>query len=205
MSSKYDNGVKLRRTGRGNLPSETFNEVRNKICTIYNNGSGIQFLENEVDEVSETNSGYFTEEYLDENFEIFVEDVLTKDTLKSGMVLEFEGNEKYVLMKDTMYGDYLINANDCNTYFHLDNYNNNLIMKLKNLTLSNETGCFDFMEIYRVWTNVDVSVGYNCEHSEMIYRSDNLLWENPTIKPKEMSLADIEEELGYSIKIKETK
>ena len=200
MKNIYEDGTKVKLIKQGNLCVDEFKAMEGDVFTLDVSPLGdITFAGESIFKF-----GSFTEDYLDENYAI-ISSVLTKDTLESGMVLEFEGNEKYVLMKDTMYGDYLINANDCSTYFHLDNYNDDLIMKLKNLTLSKESGCFDFMEIYRVWTNVNISVGYAYEPSEMIDRSDNLLWENPTIKPKEMSLADIEEELGYSIKIKETK
>ena len=198
---KYKDGMKLRILTRGNLTLEKFDEaLAMESLTIEVSKCGAITFKGVA--FNDCLGGTFSEGYLDEHFEIL--SVLTKDDLKTGMVLEFDDGSRFMLVKDSMYGNYLIDERDGNYFFCLDNYKKDLSMKSKNLNFGNESDYF--ADIYRVWSNVNISEGFTYSHDEMIEKADNLLWENPKHKPREMTVTEIEGILGYVIKIKkETK
>jgi hypothetical protein len=126
-------------------------------------------------EIKEDNKcSYWTDEMLEPNVVNF-----TKADLKDGMVVEYQNGEKRMVL-----GDRLIS--------------NHHFAELSNFTDILKNKYLDNMAINRVYS----SSGYTFSD----YFEDRLLtliWERPKEEPiKEMTVAEIEKELGYKVKIK---
>lgn len=111
---------------------------------------------------------------------------MKKSDLKTGMVVETRNGEKYLVMLEPDCKDMeLINFKG--GYMPLYYYNNELIF-----TEQSVQG-FDVVKVYSVgWTICDLLSDKECMEFKLI-------WERN--EPKEMTIEEIEEELGYKIKI----
>ena len=100
----------------------------------------------------------------------------TKADLKDGMAVEYRSGDRRLFICDT----FISNDN----YNPLENYDDSLLSK----------GCsdFDIMNVYKI---------KQISSLDCIFRIGNLelLWEHKEVK--EMTLEEIEKELGYKIKV----
>lgn len=111
---------------------------------------------------------------------------MKKSDLKTGMVVETRNGEKYLVMLNPDCEDMeLINFNG--GYMPLYYYNNELIpAKLF-------TRDFDVVKVYSVgWTIRDLLSDKECMEFKLIWKRE---------EQKEMTIEEIEAELGYKIKI----
>ena len=110
---------------------------------------------------------------------------MKKSDLKSGMTVKIRKGERYLVIKNyetKLYGvcDVLVNKN---SFLTLNDYNEDLILKDKN------DFQFDIMEVYKPVYDSHI---FDFEEHELI-------WERE--EAKEMTLEEIEKELGYKIEI----
>lgn len=111
---------------------------------------------------------------------------MKKSDLKTGMVVETRNGEKYLVMLNPDCKDReLINFKG--GYMPLYNYNNELMLKKFNKG-------FDIVKVYSVGSSICWLLG---DKEQMEFK---LLWEREE-ETKEMTIAEIEKELGYKIKI----
>lgn len=108
----------------------------------------------------------------------------TKSDLKTGMIVETREGIKYVvLLNACMFGDLIVNGNDL-CWNGLSNYNDELIE-------------------HHGYNELDIVKVYKPKHPYTIHTFEEdaleLIWEREEYK--EMTIAEIEKELGYSIKI----
>ena len=115
---------------------------------------------------------------------------MKKSDLKTGMVVETRYGEKYLVMLNPDYKNMeLINFKG--GYMPLYYYNNELIFTEQSV-LGFDVG-FDVVKVYSVgWTIRDLLTDKECMEFKLI-------WERN--EPKEMTIEEIEKELGYKIKI----
>lgn len=104
----------------------------------------------------------------------------TKADLKTGMIVEHRDGERYMVI-----GDRLVSEDDC---YKISDYNNDL--KISNLCLSDS----DIVAVYNVNTYVldDISDIFADVCLTTIWRREEV---------KEMTVAEIEKQLGYKVKI----
>jgi hypothetical protein len=131
------------------------------------------------------NSCYCIEEdggewfWTDEMFESNVINCFTKADLKDGMVVEYRDGDRRMVMGNKFISDF--------GFAFLHNFTNTL-----------EGKCFDSMTIDKIYKSSSHTLdGY--------FKNYNLtlIWKRPTEEPiKEMTVAEIEKELGYKVKIK---
>ena len=124
-----------------------------------------------------------------------LEPVFTKDDLKTGMIVTFRNGTRCLVMRDISYPlrvhhegctNFLIGLDDSETWTYFDNYRDDLT------NMFSKT--FDVVKVERVEYPLDILHREKCELHEAI-----VVWER--IEPKKMTLAEIEEELGYSIEL----
>lgn len=115
---------------------------------------------------------------------------MKKSDLKTGMVLETRNGEKYLVMLNPDCKDMeLINFKG--GYMPLYYYNNELIFTEK--PAEKPAREFDVVKVYSAgWTIRDLL-------SDKEHMKFKLIWERN--EPKEMTISEIEKELGYKIKI----
>lgn len=113
---------------------------------------------------------------------------MKKSDLKTGMVVETENGEKYlVMLEPDCEGRELINFSG--GYMSLSSYNDELMLEK-----SYEE--FDIMKVY----SVGGSIRWLLRDKELM--NFKLIWQRKEIKEiKEMTVKEIEKELGYKIKI----
>lgn len=105
--------------------------------------------------------------------------MFTKKDLKDGMVVEVIGGERYLVC-----GKYLISTDGYNC---LSDYSDDLLVLDK--CREHNDYLFDIIKVYD-----------NVYFINDIYTTQNVIWEREK-EYKEMTIAEIEKELGYSIKI----
>lgn len=110
---------------------------------------------------------------------------MKKSDLKTGMVVETRNGEKYlVMLEPDCEGRELIRFNV--GYMSLNDYNDELMLKKLNEK-------FDIVKVYSVESSICWLLG---DKESMKFK---LIWERS--EPKEMTIEEIEAELGYKIKI----
>ena len=110
------------------------------------------------------------------------DNLFTKEDLKVGMIVELRNGKRYLVMeKDKLLSKY--------GNMSLASYNNDLEFS-------------DDVEKDEAWDIIKVFKS-NANNLNTLFQDDNLelLWEREIVK--EMTLAEIEEQLGYKIKLKE--
>lgn len=108
---------------------------------------------------------------------------MTKEKLKTGMILELMDGRIVMVLLGTENGD--IVSGD--TWLPLNNYSNDKMF-------GNEIDTISVKKVYQPISNSDFLYGKILD-----IRNANLIWER---KPKkEMTISEIEKELGYEIKI----
>ena len=109
----------------------------------------------------------------------------TKNDLQTGMVVETKDGTKYVVMRNSCMpapdSDFIVNRNGWNT---LNNYSDNLL----------ENHYYSDLDIIKVYKPKYPNVIRTFEDDEL-----KLIWQRKDYK--EMTVAEIEEKLGYKIKI----
>lgn len=111
---------------------------------------------------------------------------MKKSDLKTGMIVETRNGEKYLVMLNPDCKDMeLINFKG--GYMSLHYYNNELIFT------EQSTHGFDIVKVYSVgWTIRDLLSDKECMEFKLIWKRE---------ERKEMTIEEIEAELGYKIKI----
>ena len=110
---------------------------------------------------------------------------MKKSDLKTGMVVETRNGEKYlVMLEPDCGGRELINFS--RGYMSLSSYNDELMLEKSYEEL-------DIMKVY----SVGISISWLLSDKKSM--KFKLIWERN--EPKEMTIAEIEKELGYKIKI----
>lgn len=105
------------------------------------------------------------------------------ENLKTGMVLEFENNEYAMVLLNTTNGDIYSGRIRWGSIYELDFKNNE-----------------DVVRVWQPLDNMSYFLGRNKINSgDFTSNSWELVWERPVVK--EMTLEEIEKELGYKIKI----
>lgn len=108
----------------------------------------------------------------------------SKSDLRSGMVVETRGEGNWLVVNNT-----LINGDG---WLNLDKYDEDLI-KIGNSWGSIDRQ-FDIMKVFKI------QEGWNCT-TDGIKNPEDLIWKREEIK--EMTIEEIQKELGYKIKIVE--
>lgn len=106
---------------------------------------------------------------------------MKKSDLKTGMVVELRNGAKYMVLLNTPFGDVLVRNR---WWVTLDNFNFNLLHCAHD---------FDILRIYR--PEEVYQIGFEC------WGDMKMMWERG--EPKKMTLADVEDALGYPVEIVE--
>ena len=117
---------------------------------------------------------------------------MTKDDLKSGMIVVLRDGTKMMVLTDcytAYHGNQQFCLIDAGGFMNSDEYNNDLL---------DEDGSVDY-DIMKVYCNSINSYTYNMNQLD----ESTLLWDRKCKykEPKEMTISEIEKQLGYSIKI----
>ena len=119
--------------------------------------------------------------WTDEMLELAEEKQFTKADLKTGMVVEIRGGGRYLVI-----GNRMVNEDD---HLLLGDYR-------EDLTDGDDMTDFDIVKVYEI--NSDYL--YDIE-DVLLHSSLNLIWERKEEVVKEMSVEEIEKELGYKVKV----
>lgn len=121
---------------------------------------------------------------------------LTKSDLKSGHVVETKEGQVFIVMIDEfdMGGDYIFNQYaEC--HMPLDEYSEDLQM------IDRHYDCLDICKVYQPLYNHSIRNIKKEIKGEYDREDFRLVWERQ--KPKKMTLAEIEEVLGYPVEVVE--
>lgn len=108
--------------------------------------------------------------------------------LKSGNIVETREEEKYIVLLNTESGDILVNLKS-GCYLELCNYTSDLISKYNRKE-------YDIMKVC-----AKDYVGDNLRSHGLTEKTADYEWTWERDEKKEMTVSEIEKELGYSIKI----
>ena len=128
------------------------------------------------------------------NIKFKADNLFTKEDLKVGMIVELRSKNRYFVMdKDKLLSKY--------GNMSLASYNNDLEFS-NDVDYNNDLEFSDDVEKDEAWDIIKVFKS-NANNLNTLFQDDTLelLWEREIVK--EMTLAEIEEQLGYKIKLKE--